>query len=579
MHGSYEAEGAPIGGEREIVVLSGMMGVGKSRVAQALARRLGWRALDLDAEIERIAGRRIPEIIAREGEAAFREREREAARALSSRDDLRRTVLASGGWTVGDPGSLAVLESLGPRVCLTASPATIVARLGPEAERSRPVLAGPGPLRARVASLLTERWPVYGSAPHQVATDGRAPASIARHVERVLAATAGSSAQAVPIAASERLYSVVVGDGLLDHLGSLLSAAGLDTAVALLSDERVAALYGDRAAEAFARAGLEVEGGGARTMPVGETAKSPATVVALWEALAEAGLDRRAAVVGLGGGVVTDTAGFVAAGLLRGIRWAAAPTTLLGMVDASLGGKTGVNLAAGKNLAGAFWHPTIVVADPTTLRTLDPTMLREGLAEAVKAAVIGDVDLLEDLEARGAPPLGHWLGEEGWSGLVARAAAVKAGIVSQDAREAEGGRRVLLNLGHTFAHAIERESDYRVRHGAAVAVGLVAAARLAEAVGVAEEPLAERLTALLRRLGLPTDLGEARAQAASESDGGAPLPPLTPSALLASMAHDKKRDGSRLRFVLPVAPGDVRLFADVPTPTVRSVLETMRGGG
>jgi 3-dehydroquinate synthetase/shikimate kinase len=679
-------------GEHDVIVLTGMMGVGKSHVARALASRLGWRAIDLDAEIEAAAGRDIPALIAAEGEGAFRARERAAVAALDARADLRHAVVATGGWTVGDPTSRATLASWGPLVCLRATPATIAARLGPadDVTRTRPSLAGPGGLRARIAALLDTRWPIYGLTPWQVATDGRTVEEVAALVEELLAGVTGIRALAVAVSGQGANYSMLVGEGLLDRLGLLQRAAGLDGRTVLLSDRNVGALYGERAGNALTAAGLDgtfeaerasdddqrnkyraehrdalrddasaargVEGGtgdgawndtasgagdetgngaeqegttGSRVlddpaaflaaagivrrrtrsgpavleMGLGEPAKSPATVVALWQALAAARLDRRAVVIGLGGGVVTDTAGFVAAGLLRGIRWTAAPTTLLGMVDASLGGKTGVNLAAGKNLAGAFWQPALVVADPSTLATLRPEVLREGLAEVVKAAVIGDVALLEALEAKGAPALGAWDGPDGWSALVARAAAVKAEIVRQDAREAEGGRRVLLNLGHTFAHAIERVSDYHIRHGAAVAIGLVAAARLAEAWGVAEEPLSARLSALLRQLGLPVcvpdaewaphagegmpapvDDGQAAAvqpDGRAETIGGAPIHglQLEAQALRAAMGLDKKRAGGRLRFVLPVAPGDVRVFDDVPGSLVLDVLRTMAGQG
>jgi 3-dehydroquinate synthetase/shikimate kinase len=675
-------------GEQDVIVLTGMMGVGKSHVARALASRLGWRAIDLDAEIEAAAGRDIPALIAAEGEGAFRARERAAVAALDARADLRHAVVATGGWTVGDPTSRATLASWGPLVCLRATPATIAARLGPadDVARTRPSLAGPGGLRARIAALLDTRWPIYGLTPWQVATDGRTVEEVAALVEELLVGVAGIRALAVAVSGQGANYSMLVGEGLLDRLGLLQRAAGLDGRTVLLSDRNVGALYGERAGNALTAAGLdggfEAErtrrddqrneyraelrdalrndanadrgvrdsavvdtGAGARDetgngaeqagttgarepddpaafldaagivrrqttsgptvleLGLGEPAKSPATVVALWQALAAARLDRRAVVIGLGGGVVTDTAGFVAAGLLRGIRWTAAPTTLLGMVDASLGGKTGVNLAAGKNLAGAFWQPALVVADPSTLATLRPEVLREGLAEVVKAAVIGDVVLLEALEAKGAPALGAWDGPEGWSALVARAAAVKAEIVRQDAREAEGGRRVLLNLGHTFAHAIERVSDYHIRHGAAVAIGLVAAARLAEAWGVAEEPLSARLSALLRQLGLPVSIPDAewaphagedmpapvdegqepavQPHGRAETVGGAPIHglQLEAQALRTAMGLDKKRAGGRVRFVLPVAPGDVRVFDDVPGSLVLDVLRTMAGQG
>ncbi len=664
-----------IGGARRMIVLTGMTGVGKSVVAQAIAARIGWHVIDLDELIEQKAGRSIPAIFADEGEAGFRARERDAVADLARDDALREVVIATGGWTIGDARSRAALEQLGPLVCLTATPETIASRVteagsnaqpaglvgeaGSEGleletasegrERSgvpggasgatsnaRPMLAGPGALTSRIASLLDERWATYGAVPRQVAVDGRTIDEVAGHVLALLTATAGRSWRAVPVAAGGARYAVHVGDRLLEVLGALMSAAGLDGRAALVSDRLVAPLYGPTATRSLVTAGVlpldgassgpavehghehkfehelagddtaanaartvldahaprashapsgaasfdapptldvAADGRGILCIGQGEPAKSPATIAALWETLAGAAPSRDDVIVGLGGGVVTDVAGFAAATLLRGLRWAAVPTTLLAMVDAAIGGKTGVNLGAGKNLAGAFWQPALVVVDPRVLGTLDGDVLREGLAEVVKTAWIGDPTLLSELEMHTVASDGAWTGPGGWTALVARAAAVKAAIVSEDPTEGPGGRRILLNLGHTFAHAIESASGYRVRHGAAVAVGLVAAARLSEARGIAMEPIAERMVLLLRRLGLPTTVEEAleqrteidarnadreRADAGRGMDGRN-ADTLDRASLIDAMEGDKKRGPEGLRFVLPVAPGDVRV--------------------
>ena len=230
-----------------------------------------------------------------------------------------------------------------------------------------------------------------------------------------------------------------------------------------------------------------------------------------------------------------------------------APTTLLAMVDAAIGGKTGVNLDAGKNLLGAFHQPVLVAADASALDTLPEATLRAGLAEVVKAALIDDPTLLDALDA-GLP-----VDAEGWSELITRAAAVKARIVSTDPFERTGGPRERLNLGHTFAHAIEHASDHAVTHGEAVAIGLVLAARLSAALRVAEDGLADDIAARLERLGLPTRL---------------PASAGSPEALLAAMGVDKKRRGGRNRFVLIRAPGEVMVSDDVPAPAVIGVIET-----
>jgi shikimate kinase/3-dehydroquinate synthase len=260
--------------------------------------------------------------------------------------------------------------------------------------------------------------------------------------------------------------------------------------------------------------------------------------------MVEAGADRDAVVVGHGGGVVTDMAGFAAAVLLRGVRWVALPTTLLAMVDASVGGKTGVDLGPAKNAVGAFHQPSAVVVDTAHVATESARAYAGGLAEVVKSAAIGDAALFEALEAgadavRAREPA---MVEE----LVYRSVAVKAAVVARDEREA--GDRALLNFGHTVGHALEAEGGFtRLTHGEAVALGMVAALRIGTALGVTDAGLAERVTALLARLGLPTDL--------DAQPLGAALP---------FVGLDKKRRGGAIRFVLLRRLGEACLHALAP---------------
>jgi 3-dehydroquinate synthase len=265
-------------------------------------------------------------------------------------------------------------------------------------------------------------------------------------------------------------------------------------------------------------------------------------------------LGRDGTIVGLGGGVVTDTAGYTAATWLRGLRYVAVPTTLLGMVDAAVGGKTGVNHPAGKNLVGAFHHPSLVVADPLALATLPSRVLTDGLAEVLKVAMVGDPTLLADLARDGAPALSDMAR---WSELIERSVRVKAAIVSADPDET--GSRIHLNLGHTFAHALELASGYRLSHGRAVAIGLVAAARLGERLGNTEPGLAEQLIAVLRRVGLPVCYE------------GLPL-----DDVLAAMRLDKKRAGGSLRFVVPMAVGNVQVVDGVGDQLLREIVAERR---
>jgi shikimate kinase/3-dehydroquinate synthase len=280
-------------------------------------------------------------------------------------------------------------------------------------------------------------------------------------------------------------------------------------------------------------------------MPAGEAHKTLDTVSDLYAQFLAAGLDRSGLVVALGGGVVGDVVGFAAATYMRGLPVVQIPTTLLAMVDSSVGGKTGVDLPAGKNLVGAFKQPKLVAIDPKVLATLLPADFRAGLAEVAKAGVIGSPALFSRLED----------GRTDLSWIIREAVAVKIDVVEADPYE--GGRRAVLNLGHTFAHAFERLSDYRLRHGEAVAMGVAAAARLAVDLGHCQPGVSQRIIALLDHLGLPT----------------AP-PDYDPEAVWAAMTADKKKQGARLRFVLPLDIGQVDVFNDVPRQAVLAVLRS-----
>ncbi|ROO59534.1 3-dehydroquinate synthase [Micromonospora sp. Llam0] len=320
----------------------------------------------------------------------------------------------------------------------------------------------------------------------------------------------------------DRPYDVLVGRGLLDQLPDLLPGA-----------DRVAVLHApplqgqaDRIAAGCAAAGVEpllVE------VPDAEAGKSIDVAGQAWAQLGAAGFTRTDAVVGVGGGAVTDLAGFVAACWLRGVRWVPVATSLLGMVDAAVGGKTGINTAAGKNLVGAFHPPAGVLADLDLLASLAPVDLVAGLAEVVKCGFIADPAILELIEAdpaAAADPTGPQVRE-----LIERAVRVKAEVVGDDLRES--GLREVLNYGHTLAHAIEKVEGYRWRHGHAVSVGLVYAATLARLAGRLDPAVADRHTSVLAGLGLPTSY---RAEAWPQ--------------LLATMRVDKKARGSRLRLVV-----------------------------
>jgi len=513
------------------IVLAGPPGSGKSAVGRWLGEQLGREFVDTDAIVERMGGKPISRIFEQDGEQAFRKMESEACRQAA---EPAGRVIALGGGTLCDDGNRRLLEAGGSLVCLTAEHGVLLERLGTDG--SRPLLAG-GDRAERLQALMTARADSYRSIAHQMDTTGLTIADVA---DRIAHSPLARPMVRLAARSPSPGYPVVLGEGLLSGLTGWLREADLSPPFLAVSDARVAALY-----ESPTRRALECS---FVSVAAGEEHKSEATLSQLYTAFTEAGMDRYGTVVALGGGVLLDLAGFAAATYMRGIRWAALPTSLLGMVDAGLGGKVGINLQAGKNLIGAFHAPSIVLADLSTLSTLPPAETRIGLAEIVKAALIGDEDLFSRMESG---PL--WITRD-W---IRRAMQVKLSIVDQDPEER--GRRAVLNLGHTFAHALEAASDYRLPHGQAVAVGLLGAARLARAVDHCQADLPDRVRQVLLRFGLPIG-----------------CPGLNGDRILDAMRRDKKRRAGRLRFVLPVRPGQVEFGIEVPEARVREIVDGLR---
>ena len=315
-------------------------------------------------------------------------------------------------------------------------------------------------------------------------------------------------------------YDVHIGMGLLRRTGELLSARALRGKSVLLSDDRVLALHGETVKASLARAGFEVL---TYDFPHGEKSKTMQTVNDILEFLAENSVTRADMIVALGGGVVGDIAGFCAAIYLRGIRFVQLPTTLLAAIDSSVGGKTGVDLKSGKNLAGAFWQPEMVLCDPEALDTLPEDIFNEGAAEAVKYGVIADHELF-DLLAAGR------LRQE-LEQVIARCVQIKSQVVSED--EFDCGKRQLLNFGHTIGHAIEKCSNFSIRHGQAVAIGMMMMADIAWRKGWSEENCQPRLQKALKHFQLPTES------------------PYDFQRLATAMLADKKRQGGEITLVIP----------------------------
>jgi 3-dehydroquinate synthase len=527
--------------ERNIVI-SGFMGTGKTTVGRILAQRLNRPFVDLDEQIEAHFGKSIPEVFAQEGEVRFRAVESDLCRHYSCQPGI---VLSTGGGALVNPVNRNVLAENGVLICLSASVDAILERV--ELAENRPLLPGDRPeRRSRIRRLLNERRAAYATIPHQVDTTGRDPERVADLVMEALTADVEvRNMTRIPVTHPQGSYHLCIGEGLLSQTGRLLRNRRMrNGVVAVVSNEVIASHHAPVLMASLTSAGYEPH---LCLLPEGEQFKTLASIASLYEQMLAARLDRGGAVIALGGGVIGDMAGFAAATYLRGVPFIQSPTTLLAMVDASVGGKTGVDLPQGKNLVGAFKQPELVIMDTAVFETLPGAEFRAGLAEVVKHGVIDAPELFEQLEEHGPANLTQ---------LVADAVRVKVRVVEED--PFEQGRRAVLNLGHTFGHAIELVSRFAVRHGEAVALGMVAAARMAVALGRCPVVLADRIEYLLERLNLPTRL------TGFEVD-----------AVLAAMGHDKKRAGKTLRFVIPQALGDVVVIDDPGRDIVRAALETV----
>ncbi len=552
------------------IFLVGLSGSGKSTVARLVAARLGWQALDTDVLVEEAVGLPVPEIFARWGEGRFRDLEAEAL--LRACQASPAVVSTGGGILLRAVNRVAMFDS-GVVVHLDAQPKTLVERLRREGIDYRPLLQGPDPL-ARLALLKAQRQGYYRLADCTIETDGLSPEEVAEAVLRAWEEAADvladrrrvwrAAQEPVPewpdatcvVRVASGSYPVYVEWACLDRLGELMAGLGLGGRAFIVSDGTVFAHHGERALTSLRQAGFDALH---RTVPAGEASKTLDTAAALYTWLAENRAERGEAVVALGGGMVTDLAGFVAATYARGLPLIHVPTSLLAMVDAAIGGKVAVNLPQAKNMVGTFYQPKAVVCDVSTLRTLPRRELVSGWAEAIKHALIADGLLLERFETQAEAALA--LEPTVATALIARSVAIKAGVVGEDERE-ETGRRTILNYGHTVGHALESAGGYTsFLHGEAVAVGMMAAAEIGQRMGVTPPELVQRQRRLLERFGLPT-----RAS-------GVPV-----EAVRRAMALDKKVRAGSLRWVLLEDVGRPVIRSDVPPAVVDAVLASILDG-
>jgi shikimate kinase/3-dehydroquinate synthase len=504
---------------RRPLIVNGFMASGKSSVGKRVAELAGRPFIDLDSRIEARFGAPVARIFAEQGEAVFRAAEREELLAvLDTPSDAAPVVAVGGGCLVRRELRLRAIDQA-VVVSLQVSVDEVVERVGEDA--SRPNLAGD--TRRRAEELLELRGTSYAEAHARLETRASSTQDVA------VKALAVWRRDPLGVASAEASYAVDVGSGV--GPAQLLAASEPSTAILLLSDQNVAPLHAAPLEALFLGAKKRFD------FTPGEQHKNLASIQQGLEAALAAGLDRKSRLVGLGGGVTTDMTGFIAASYLRGVSWIGLPTTLLSMVDASVGGKTGVDLGAAKNAVGAFWQPAAVMCDVDYLKTEPTRGYRSGLSEVVKTALIGDPELFELLEREAAGIVAR--DPELLTDIVRRCIRVKARVVSADPREA--GLRAVLNLGHTVGHAVEAQAGFeRLTHGEAVSLGLVAALRIGQKLGHTPAELADRTRKLLGTLQLMT---------AIENE------PLAEAAEL--IGHDKKRAGSKVNFVFARGIGDV----------------------
>ncbi|MFF8503541.1 3-dehydroquinate synthase [Streptomyces anulatus] len=514
-----------------LVVLVGPMGVGKSTVGELLAARLGTTYRDTDADVVAEAGKPIAEIFYDEGEEHFRALERRAVEAAVAG---HTGVLSLGGGAVLDAATRELLAGR-PVAYLSMDVDEAVRRVGLGA--ARPLLAvNP---RRQWRELMDARRHLYEEVARTVvATDEHTPEEVAQAIIDALELPEGQAAPGVENtgmtqqgptriqvagSAGSDPYEVLVGHQLLGELPQLIGDRA--RRVAVLHPEALAET-GEAVRQDLADQGYEAI---AVQLPNAEEAKTVEVAAYCWKALGQTGFTRTDVIVGIGGGATTDVAGFVAASWLRGVRWIAIPTTVLGMVDAAVGGKTGINTAEGKNLVGAFHPPAGVLCDLAALDSLPVNDYVSGMAEIIKAGFIADPVILDLVEAdpEGArTPAGPHTAE-----LIERSIRVKAEVVSSDLKES--GLREILNYGHTLAHAIEKNERYKWRHGAAVSIGMVFAAELGRLAGRLDDATADRHRSVLASVGLPL------------AYRGDQWPKL-----LENMKVDKKSRGDLLRFIV-----------------------------
>ena len=544
----------------KLIFLTGFSYTGKTVVGKKVAASLGWDFVDTDGEIVRIAGKSIPQIFSEDGEPHFRDLEYAVLRDLCKKEKI--VISTGGGIVVAERNRDLFLEN-GIVICLEARPETIYHRLLEQNKANpgtaRPLLNVADPLKT-ITTLKSSRQQFYALADWTVHTDEMTELESCREVLRGYyyysqkLSDAFKDADCI-VATNSSAYPVFIGWDNLTELPQRMRGAGLTGKVAIVCDDNVFSHYGARVKSCLEDNRFNVS---VITLPPGEATKNIQNVIKIHDFLLEQRFERDDIILALGGGVIGDLAGFAAATLLRGVPLVQMPTSLLAMVDASVGGKTAVNHARGKNLIGAFYQPRMVFIDASTLLTLPGRELTSGWAEVIKHALILDAPLLAFLEENVNNLVR--LEKNAMVRVIKRNIELKASVVSEDEREL--GRRTILNYGHTIAHGLEASTSYnRFLHGEAVALGMMAAAAISRRMGLLSENVVERQRNIIRAYGLPVDVAG-----------------ISMGHVLEALEWDKKVKNRSVRWVLLNDVGCPVIRSDVPQELVADVLGSLLTG-
>jgi len=495
--------------------------VGKSSTGKVLAESLEIPFFDLDYEIEKNTKRNIPDIFSEDGEMEFRKIESvELTKLLNGKP----SVVALGGGTLINDENMNYASSLGSIILLSAEFQTIRDRIANDLTK-RPLSIDEEMLK----TLMDERKKHYDSFELKIDSTPLSPEMAAWEIQKTIGQ--------FQITGMGNPYPVYIQENSVKDIGHILESQAIGKNIAVITDQNVANFYQKPVMASLKKSGYHAK---FIILSPGEGSKNIQSMMHIWGELLNNGIDRKSTIIALGGGVIGDLAGFAASTFMRGIDWIGMPTSILAMVDSSLGGKTGIDLPEGKNLAGTFYPPKMVLVDPAVIDTLPIVEIKNGLAEVIKHGIISDSNLFEYCNNG----LHHI--EKNWGKLIRQAMAVKVKIIKKDPYEQ--GIRATLNLGHTIGHAVESLSEFSIRHGEAISIGTYQEARLSEKLGLADMGLSEIIKNCFSTVDLPTELPEF----------------INSDQLFHSMRYDKKKKDGKLFFALPVKIGEVKASVEIP---------------